>query len=898
MLVKTLLEDGAPIEQLMISEFGKVDSLHLLIGGLTTLKHLSIVLDMPNDLDFSNFLNLRHLEVKYFDNSVPNFDQLSPVSSQLQSLSIVGSQTCSNALPIYQFESLDTFMLSCTSLILLAPLTFDCPVSLRSLFLYIPAPNNFSICSNISTLESLTLSSSSGIDFTVQDWPLALKHLTLISGIGEMVLPSTIETLSIVNPGFIGIPDISHCENLTSLSITFSLRTNSLNHIPDFSRTKLSYLEMINWYHDNTTLEQIICSIPVGRLETMIISDPMDDEILITLPACLLSFHQLHTISIYAMSISTESLEYLPTNLRSLSLLGITRIKTRTLNFVPDWNRLVTDLPLLEELNFESNHIISTFPSEFMRLGKLQTLNLKQNGFYGTIPEPFFAAIPTLQVLHLSNNLMSGTIPWYGLQNVTSLQLRNNSFSAWPSLYGSPTKLEEISVNLNKLQSFPNDASFASSHNLRIMDVGHNLNLGGPLPHVWGPSHPLISSIDLSSCAFSGTIPSPISASRLNIFTLANNQLCGPLPEVSSSKVQTKALNFFFNSLSGPIPSSWANYSIFSTMDLSRNLLNGVIPTHSFISQTGKRWLNILLLHHNDFTGRVFNMNDFKLLGILNLDYTSMEACTADPNFSATPPVVCSMIGTPQDVCECSSWYPCDERISHCAGTPSAVPTTSAPIHVPTFSSQCVLPPNRPMANPPLSCPQPIPNGFYCVNGQMVSFGTITAPIITFPPNSGVIQVNGSLNIDTITFNGIDSVLHVNGCVNVPGGIIIELNDDKNSEKTKQPITLIIQNEGCPSSLSDVKVTVKEVKSCKKTSVKTDTSTSSQLNVLFKIDSLACNTKWIILGSTLGAVLVILVVLILVFSLSESARAWVRPHSKRIVYYFNDNPNPKSVKDE
>jgi hypothetical protein len=178
------------------------------------------------------------------------------------------------------------------------------------------------------------------------------------------------------------------------------------------------------------------------------------------------------------------------------------------------------------------------------------------------------------------------------------------------------------------------------------------------------------------------------------------------------------------------------------------------------------------------------------------------------------------------------------------------------------------------------SCPTPHPVGFNCVNGVLIAIGSITEPNIVFQPNSGTVQVFGNLSVTTtITFNGFGTTLNVSGCADIPN-IEIDLTKEKTIPKT--PVVLVTQGSGCSNSLLDTQLTVKQLKSCKKTSAKNDVSSSSfQLSVLFSVDSSSCNTRWIILGSVLGAVLLIVVIIALVFSLNPAAKACIRPYVNR-----------------
>jgi hypothetical protein len=398
----------------------------------------------------------------------------------------------------------------------------------------------------------------------------------------------------------------------------------------------------------------------------------------------------------------------------------------------------------------------------------------------------------------------------------------------------------------------------------------------------WSQSK-FIQTVYMSNCSFQGTLPSSINAPRLRELVLYNNQLCGPLPDLAPTHA-----NFHFNDnwLTGSIPQSWQNLSARYQFSLSSNYLNGTIP-NPFLIPIPLVNLMEFDVHGNNLTGGVPDMAHFPTTSLVDFSDTNMDACINNPNQIFTSGIchLDSMESGPCGRCE-GSWscYTCPLM----AAPGTTIPPSS---HANAEPPQCIIPPPRNVAplSSPLSlpvgigCPQPIPFGFICQNGQLISFGTINTPSISFPPNSGTVIVNGSLNTaTTITFTGLGSSLNVSGCVNAPDGVVIVL-DGKSTPPTgpKNPVLLITQGEGCSQSLVNMIVNVEEPKSCKKTKVTNDGSSAIQLTVVFNIDSSSCNTKWIVLGSVLGSVVVILVILILIFTLNPAAKACIRPFTNR-----------------
>lgn len=181
-----------------------------------------------------------------------------------------------------------------------------------------------------------------------------------------------------------------------------------------------------------------------------------------------------------------------------------------------------------------------------------------------------------------------------------------------------------------------------------------------------------------------------------------------------------------------------------------------------------------------------------------------------------------------------------------------------------------------------IQCPLPIPEHFICDHGVLVAPTDVTSPTITLPAGSGSVYVNGSLTVsNSLIFGGLGTQLNVTGCVFAQNGITIDLT--KTQKLPEGEVTLISQSSECNQSLTSISLQTKsDDKNCKKAKAKvSSTSTPSLLNVTFSFDSSSCNTKWIILGSVLGSVALILIILILIFTFNQKARECIRPFSRK-----------------
>jgi hypothetical protein len=168
------------------------------------------------------------------------------------------------------------------------------------------------------------------------------------------------------------------------------------------------------------------------------------------------------------------------------------------------------------------------------------------------------------------------------------------------------------------------------------------------------------------------------------------------------------------------------------------------------------------------------------------------------------------------------------------------------------------------------------PEVWTCVDGKWTAVGNVQVSeprfIITGPT-----VINGTLSVPgDIVFSGVNNQLTaVDGCILINGSIVIELSETDAEQIRQHPesydrVPLIAQDTSCSNSLSEVTVSlsVSGKKTCKKLSVTSSDSDPAHLTALFRVESKTCNNKWIIVGSVLGAVVLLSAVgVILYFAL-------------------------------
>ncbi len=124
-------------------------------------------------------------------------------------------------------------------------------------------------------------------------------------------------------------------------------------------------------------------------------------------------------------------------------------------------------------------------------------------------------------------------------------------------------------------------------------------NLTGTLPEELGKLCDLYS-LDLGNNKLTGTVPNLSGLTNLNYFSVAGNQLSGPLPYPNAPYLQYYIL--FNNKFTGPFPDSLSKYPLLVNLDIRFNTFNGPIPSTFFTSHPNMQYFQ---LADNQFTGSI-----------------------------------------------------------------------------------------------------------------------------------------------------------------------------------------------------------------------------------------------------------------------------------------------------
>ncbi|KAK9285126.1 hypothetical protein L1049_024311 [Liquidambar formosana] len=217
----------------------------------------------------------------------------------------------------------------------------------------------------------------------------------------------------------------------------------------------------------------------------------------------------------------------------------------------------------LQQLSLRSNPALTgPIPPQISSLKSLQVLTLSQNRLTGKIPVEIFS-LSSLVHLDLSYNMLTGTVPYQlgNLKNLAGLDLSYNSLTgSIPDTIGQLGQLQKLDLSSNSLiGSIPQ--SIEKLNLLVFMALSYN-GLKGKFPK---------GLAKLQS---------------LQYFIMDDNPMFIPLPVEFGMLVKLQELRL---ANSGEIPVGFGSLSHIYHLNLSRNLLGGVVPFNStFFKRLGR----------------------------------------------------------------------------------------------------------------------------------------------------------------------------------------------------------------------------------------------------------------------------------------------------------------------
>ncbi|KAM7252571.1 hypothetical protein ACFE04_008080 [Oxalis oulophora] len=316
------------------------------------------------------------------------------------------------------------------------------------------------------------------------------------------------------------------------------------------------------------------------------------------------------------------------TNLPNLKKLEVLDLTYSALN--SNFLQTIGDMNALKRLMLGSSGL-----NGLCGMRHLQVLDLSYNNLVGLLPT-CLANLTSLQILYIHGNQFTGNITESPLTSLTSLKelsLYNNHFQIPISLgpFYNHSKLTIFRGANNEIYANDVTQSLVPKFQLNTIDLSRCGDVG-MLPQFLYHQHDL-EGVHLSSSNLIGKFPNWLLAnnSRLSYLHLQNNSLSGLLNLLNHSHTHMLTLDISKNLLSGKIPtnlgellpnieylsmssnrfisnipSSFGYMSSLNHLDLSNNKLSGKIPDH-----LGKGCVSLigLILSNNSLHGQIFSEN-------------------------------------------------------------------------------------------------------------------------------------------------------------------------------------------------------------------------------------------------------------------------------------------------
>nr|KYP40025.1 putative receptor protein kinase TMK1 [Cajanus cajan] len=231
-----------------------------------------------------------------------------------------------------------------------------------------------------------------------------------------------------------------------------------------------------------------------------------------------------------------------------------------------------------------------TLPNALNNLTHLQHLEFQFNNISG--PLPSLSALTNLRVLIAANNRLTALPSDFpaALSQLQALEIDNNPFQPWhiPHSLPNASSLQNFSANsANLIGTLPDFFSSDAFPGLTLLHLAFN-SLEGTLPFSFATSQ--IQSLWLngqkSENKLAGTLSVLQNMTFLTEAWLHSNAFTGPLPDFSTFN-SLQVLSLRDNRLTGPVPGSLLGLKSLKVVNLTNNFFQGAMPVGSSVSVGG-----------------------------------------------------------------------------------------------------------------------------------------------------------------------------------------------------------------------------------------------------------------------------------------------------------------------
>ncbi|XVF00283.1 hypothetical protein REPUB_Repub03eG0271600 [Reevesia pubescens] len=288
--------------------------------------------------------------------------------------------------------------------------------------------------------------------------------------------------------------------------------------------------------------------------------------------------------------------------LHSLSSLRYFNLSANNLGDAKDWPQLLTKLPHLEELQLSRCSLpkILSPPSITNSTSSPISIDLSGNNLTSSMYPLLFNITNNIVGLNLQGNSLNGSIPDF-FRNMVSLEhldlSENQLGDEIPEFFGNICTLKTLDLSSNNFSRFvPAGLSGCKQHSLEILSLSNN-SFDNSLILSYVTRFSSLRELDLSSNRLNGSFPTSFKQlSELALLNLHNNQLTGPLPDLTKLS-SLKHLDIRNNRFNGTVTESLGYLSELEILEASRNSLEGVISEAHFKNLSKLQTLDLSFNH-------------------------------------------------------------------------------------------------------------------------------------------------------------------------------------------------------------------------------------------------------------------------------------------------------------
>ncbi|KAH0733763.1 hypothetical protein KY285_009470 [Solanum tuberosum] len=277
----------------------------------------------------------------------------------------------------------------------------------------------------------------------------------------------------------------------------------------------------------------------------------------------------------------------------------------------------------LKHLHLSDSYFSGQIPSEISHLSNLQSLGLS-NSFLRLGPQNFemlLHNLTQLRELYLTDINISSTIPLNFSSHFTTLDLKNTGlYGIIPESIFHLPNLETLFLGFNyELSGYFPKTKWNSSASLIALDLG-KCNLRGPIPESVSNLTRIVF-LRLQENSLNGTIPSGLfSLPSLRILMLNYNKFSGQLEDFKNNSLVS--IDLSNNQLQGHLPKSIQNLVSLTWLGLSFNNFSGRVDVSLF---SDLKQLSYLTLSYNNIS--LTNDNKVNFTWPQSLWYLQLAAC-------------------------------------------------------------------------------------------------------------------------------------------------------------------------------------------------------------------------------------------------------------------------------